>query len=359
MKILQVIPTFGMGGAETMCQGLCMQLHRMGHEVTAVSLSGDHTPLTEGLEAVGVPVRYLDKALGSGFGCVGKLKALIRQEQPQVIHTHLHALKYVALAGNRVPIVHTVHNQAEKEAVFLDRQIGKHLFRSKKALPVALTREIRQSVAALYGLEEGNIPLVTNGIDLGRCIEKNDYTLHYPIRLLHVGRFYPQKNHMALIEASAILKKRGLNCELHCYGDGPLLPEMEEKVKALGLEEQVVFMGVTQDVYTVMSRGDLFLLPSSWEGMPMTVIEAMGAGLPVIASRVGGIPDMIQPGESGVLIAPQPRELADAVESLVKDEALRQALGEGGKRAARNFSLEAMAQGYVDLYKQLVPGGCL
>ena len=91
----------------------------------------------------------------------------------------------------------------------------------------------------------------------------------------------------------------------------------------------------------------------------MTVIEAMGAGLPVIASRVGGIPDMIQPGESGVLIAPQPRELADAVESLVKDEALRQALGAGGKGAARNFSLEVMAQGYVDLYKQLVPGGCL
>ena len=82
MKILQVIPTFGMGGAETMCQGLCMQLHRMGHEVTAVSLSGDHTPLTEGLEAAGVPVRYLDKALGSGFGCVGKLKTLmnIRKE---------------------------------------------------------------------------------------------------------------------------------------------------------------------------------------------------------------------------------------------------------------------------------------
>ena len=359
MKILQVIPTFGMGGAETMCQGLCLQLHRMGHQVTAVSLSGDHTPLTDGLEAAGVPVRYLDKALGSGAACVGKLKALIRQEQPQVIHTHLHALKYVALAGARAPIVHTVHNQADKEAVFLDRQIGKFLFRHKKALPVALTREIRQSVATLYGLQEGNIPLVTNGIDLGRCIPKNDYALHYPIRLLHVGRFYPQKNHAALIEACGILKKRGLNCELHCYGDGPLLSEMEEKVKAMGLEEQVILKGVTQDVYTVMSRADLFLLPSSWEGMPMTIIEAMGSGLPVIASQVGGIPDMIVPEKSGILIEPQARALADAVERLVKDEALRQALGAGGKESSRNFSLDAMAQGYLDLYKTAVPGGCL
>ena len=351
MKILQIIPTFGVGGAETMCAGLCRQLQAMGHEVTAVSLSGDRTPITRGLEAAGVSIRYLDKALGLDLGCVGRLKRVIREEKPDILHTHLHALKYAALAGGNLPIVHTVHNQAAQEAVFLDQQIGRRLFRAGRALPVALTGEIRQSVAQLYGLEEGKIPIVTNGIDLTRCQEKGEYTLHYPIEILHVGRFFPQKNHKCILQAATILKKKGINARVRCYGDGPLLEEIRGQTRELGLENQVLLEGITEDVYSRMAESDLFILPSSWEGMPMTVIEAMGTGLPVIAARVGGIPDMLRDGESGLLIDPTPQALAQAIERLTKDEALRQHLGEEARKDAQRFSLPAMARGYEALYQ--------
>ena len=359
MRIVQIIPTFGVGGAETMCEGLCRQLQKDGHEVFAVSLSGDRTMITDRMEQAGIPLFYLDKALGSGFQCVGQLKKLLRELHPQVIHTHLHALKYAALASRNIPIVHTVHNQAAQEAVFLDQQIGKYLFRRGKAQPVALTREVQQSVAELYGLPEAKIPVITNGIDLSRCGEKSDYALHYPVELLHVGRFFPQKNHAAILGAAALLKKRGINARIHCYGDGPLLEQTRRAAQEQGLAGQVLFEGVTSDVFTPMSQADLFILPSRWEGMPMTIIEAMGTGLSVIASRVGGVPDMVTDGESGLLIEPTAEALAAAIEKLVRNEALRQSLGKKAREEAQRFSLPAMARGYEALYASVTEGAPL
>ena len=124
-------------------------------------------------------------------------------------------------------------------------------------------------------------------------------------------------------------------------------------------EGQVLFEGVTSDVFTPMSQADLFILPSSWEGMPMTIIEAMGTGLSVIASRVGGVPDMVTDGESGLLIEPTAEALAAAIEKLVRNEALRQSLGKKAREEAQRFSLPAMARGYEALYASVTEGAPL
>lgn len=354
MKILQVIPTLDMGGAETMCQGLSIQLHRMGHQISVVCLSGDRTVLTRRLESQGIPVFHLDKALGMGLDCIPKLRHVLDEVQPQVIHTHLHSLKYVALAMGRrsIPILHTIHNQADQEAVFLDKQISRWLFRRGKATPVALSREIQNSIVSLYGLPAQDIPVVCNGIDLSRCLKKTDYTLHYPIRLVHVGRFYPQKNHEAILSALVLLKQRGIRAQVSCYGTGPLLEDIRRQAEEMGLQKQVLLEGVTEDVFSALHQGDLFLLPSKWEGLPMTVIEAMGSGMPVVVSNVGGVGDMVTSGQSGLLIEPTAQALADAIETLCKDEALRTRLGTQAMEDAKRFSLEAMASGYEALYRQ-------
>ena len=157
MKIMQIVPSFEVGGAETMCAGLCKALAAMGHSVVAVSLASIPTQITRQLAEAGVDVRYLDKKPGMDLGCVGRLRALICRERPQVLHTHLHALKYAALTFTGVPMIHTIHNQAEQEAVSLDQKIGRFLFRQGKALPVALSPQIRDSIVRLYGLPEGQI----------------------------------------------------------------------------------------------------------------------------------------------------------------------------------------------------------
>ena len=260
MKIMQIVPSFEVGGAETMCAGLCKALVGMGHSVVAVSLASIPTQITRQLMDAGVEVRFLDKKPGMDLGCVGRLRALIRREGPQVLHTHLHALKYAALAFTGVPVIHTIHNQAEQEAVSLDQKIGRFLFRRGKALPVALSPRIRDSIVRLYGLPEGQVPVVLNGIDLSRCQAKTDYSLHDPVELIHVGRFYPQKNHEAILEALVLLNQRGISARVRLFGEGPRLEEIREKAAALGIDSQVHFEGVTDNVFAPMSQSDLFVL---------------------------------------------------------------------------------------------------
>ena len=353
MRIMQIVPSFEVGGAETVCAELCLELQKMGHSVVAVSLSPAQSKLTRALTEGGVDLRLLGKNLGLDLNCVLRLRALIREVRPQVIHTHLHALKYAALAqfGFRpIPILHTVHNQAQEEAVKLDQHIARYLFHRGKALPVALSQEIRTSIAALYGIPEERIPIVANGIDLHRCLQKTDYALHSPPRLLHVGRFYPQKNHEIMLEALKLLKFRGIAPKLICYGDGPRLKEMQALTKEMGLENQVEFPGLCDNVYPKLAHGDVFLMPSKWEGVPMAVIEAMATGLPVVAARVGGLPNLVADGVDGILIEPTPENLAQAIEDLLKDETRRQELGQAACRSAQRFGSEAMAKEYEALY---------
>lgn len=352
MKIMQLIPSFEIGGAETMCEGLCKQLTKMGHRVVAVSLSSSRTVITRRLEEAGVTVAYLDKGPGMDLGCVRRLKKLIVEEEPQVIHTHLHALKYAALTFPQVPIIHTVHNEAAKEVAPVDQKIAKYLFTHGKALPVALSSRIQESVSALYGLPPEAVPVVHNGIDLSRCMEKTEYALHYPMRLIHVGRFYPQKNHDAILEALAILKKRGIRAQVSFFGDGPRMGEIQAKAEKMELGKLVSFEGVCDNVFPHLSHGDAFILPSKWEGSPMTVIEAMGTGLPVVASDVGGLRDMVTSGEDGLLIAPTGEALAQAIETLAKNEDLREKLGKKAKISAQRFRVEQMALDYEALYEQ-------
>ena len=118
----------------------------------------------------------------------------------------------------------------------------------------------------------------------------------------------------------------------------------------MGLENQVEFPGLCDNVYPKLAHGDVFLMPSKWEGVPMAVIEAMATGLPVIASNVGGLPHLITDGVDGVLIDPTPENLAQGIEDLLKDETRRQALGQAAHQSSQRFGSERMAKEYEALY---------
>ena len=118
----------------------------------------------------------------------------------------------------------------------------------------------------------------------------------------------------------------------------------------LGIRDKVLFHGSQSNVYPYLHSADIFLLPSRFEGMPMTIIEAMGTGLPVVASAVGGVPDMLRNGESGILVSQEPRSVADAVEQLLQKESLRKNLGENARADSRQFSAEHMAEAYCNIY---------
>lgn len=355
MKIMQVIPHLGLGGAESMCENLAEVLVNQGHHVMIVSLYTKETPITARLKKKTVNVTFLDKKPGPDPSVVGRLEKLISHGNPDAIHTHLASLKYVflacRLANTTVPIIHTVHSIAQRESPWLDRVLHRWLFRKKFVIPVALSEEIRKTILKVYGLDKDSVPVIYNGVQLSKCIAKQSYTADEAFTIVHVGRFYDVKNHNSLIRAFQEIHGRHPDCRLRLIGDGEKKTEMENLAKELGIGSAVDFLGQQTNVFPFLHDADLFILPSLYEGIPLSIIEAMGTGLPIVASRVGGIPDMICDGEEGLLCDPDISGIVNAIEKMYLDEVLRENCGKTAQKSSERFSAEEMAGRYMQLYQ--------
>ena len=356
MKIMQVIPYFCFGGAETMCENLTYALTELGHEVVVVSLISDRTPIARRMEEAGIRIRYLDKKLGLDLSMFPKLISVMKQERPDVVHTHLNVIKYAAMAAKLAGVpacVHTVHSVADKEAEGRLQKISNGFyFRHDWSVPIALSGEIQETISDFYRMDKERIPVIRNGVDLSKCMVKEDYSLHAPIRLIHVGRFDVPKNHAGLLRSFAKLRETYPDSCLHLLGDGDLRPDMEKLALELGIADSVQFYGMQANVYPHLREADLFLLPSIYEGNPMSIIEAMGTGLPIAATTVGGIPDMLRNKETALLVPCDEEAFCDACMELLGDENLRHTLGKQALADSVRFSAEFMAQQYCDVYRK-------
>lgn len=355
MKIVQVIPYFCFGGAEIMCENLCYALAALGHQVTVVSLYDAHTPISERVEKAGIPIRYLDKKLGLDVSMVPKLVRILKEEKPDAVHTHLDVIKYAAAAAKLAGVktcVHTVHSVADREAEGTAQKIiNRAYFHMGWSVPVALSPQVQISIARFYGLKKEKIPVIYNGIDLTKCVPKESYETGEQVTLVHVGRFDVPKNHAGLLKAFQALHAQFPQCRLNLVGDGELREEMEVLAGELGIREWVQFCGMQADVHPYLHEADIFVLPSIYEGNPMTIIEAMGTGLPIVAAAVGGIPDMLQNGENALLVPCEVQAVRDACAALVEDKDLREKLGRRARQDSPRFSAGYMAERYCECYR--------
>lgn len=353
MKILQIMPEFGLAGAERMAETLVIGLMEEGYNVQVVSLYDYHSDITDNLERHGVIIHYLGKKKGFDIKIFLKLISIFIKEKPDVVHTHRYVCGY-ALPGMviaRVPKrIHTVHNMAEKESVpKIIQFICYHYF---NVIPVSISPIIRQSISSFYKLNIRKIPVVLNGIDLMKCQEKIDYVQREKkFCFLHIGRFSAQKNHKKMVKAFSKLHEKYPDIILKLVGDGPLIDEIKEEIMTYGLEDSVFFLGSMNNVYPVYKTADVFLLPSIYEGMPITLIEAMGFGLPIIASNVGGIPDMLENGVSALLCVPEIDSIVENMELLYLNKSLREKLGTEAKRVSLKFSAKKMIMEYMKIYE--------
>ncbi|MGN0646936.1 MAG: glycosyltransferase [Mogibacterium kristiansenii] len=357
MRIMQVIPLLDLAGAETMCENLTNSLIALDNDVIVVSLYDHHSVVTERLEKNGVKIIYLGKKSGLDLSVFTKLIKMFKKYKPDVVHSHIYAGKYAHIAALicRIPgKIYTVHSVARKEAGKINRHLNRFLFKCCNVVPVSLSKEIQKSVMNEYGLDSKKTPIVFNGIPIENCIEKKSYERNTEI--LHVGRFSPEKNHEALVRAIAILVEKGYDIKLSLYGKGELEKTIKGLVCQLHMENRIRFCGVTDHVYEVMNKHDIFVLPSIYEGMPMTLIEAMGTGLPILASNVGGIPDMIVHEKTGLLCDPSTEKIAEELERLIKSSAERKMYGENAIKRSKMFSANKMAKEYYEIYLTVCRG---
>lgn len=353
MTIMQFMPEFGLAGAETMCENLTYELINKGHKVIVVSLYDYHSPITQRIEEHNIPLLYLGKKPGLDLSIIKKIRNVIEQYQPDILHTHRYLLKYVALASVGLPvkgIVHTVHNIAQKENNAIDRNINKFFFSFKKIIPVALSNQIKSTILDVYNIEESNIPVIFNGVPLLDNISSRTYENGKHIRLIHVGRFTDVKNHLALLQAITELHALEPNIILDLYGAGELKAEIDSFIAEHQASDYIFDNGLTDNIREKLNESDIFILPSKYEGMPMTIIEAMGAGLPIIASRVGGIPDMIDDGVDGILCELDKESIKTSLLKVIHDKDLRMKIGSNALGKAEKFSAKHMADSYEKLY---------
>ena len=353
MKVLQIIPMFKLAGAETMCENLCYALRNQGCDIVAVSLYTEHTPITERLENAGIRVVYLNKKRGFDFSIFVKLYQLIKRERPEVVHTHIYAARYAlpVAAFCRTPQkVHTVHNIAQQEQATAGKIVNKFMFKHCGVVPVALSEEVKKTVEDVYELPAKKIPVIFNGIDLSKCQVKKDYSRKESFKILHIGRFMDVKNHAMMLKSFALFVKQHPDAKLQLLGDGELRKEMMQLTQELGIARSVEFVGLQSNVYPWLHDADIFILPSKFEGMPMTLIEAMGTGLPIIASSVGGVPDMLTDRNDALLIKPEIESLYKKMEHLYSDETERTRLGANARERSKIFSDVEMARKYIEVY---------
>ena len=359
MKIIQIMPEFGLAGAERMCQALTIDLKNKGHEVIVCSLYDYHSDITEKIENEGIKIIYLDKKNGFDISMYQKLKKVFKTVKPDIIHTHRYVCKYVVpatyLAHVKSKIVHTVHSVAQKEANA--KKLQYFFYHCGAVTPVAISETVKKSILDYYKLKTNQVPLVENGLDMSNYLIKRKYEQNDKFfSFLHVGRFSVEKNHNELINAFFVFRKNHPDSRLYLVGTGDLLEEIKNKAENLRLDNSVVFVGLVNDVSKWYEKADAFILPSIYEGMPMTLIESMGRGLPIIASNVGGIPDMIADHKEGLLCDSSADSILKAMEEVYASKELRELLGRNALKKSAAYSSNMMCEKYISIYEKYING---
>lgn len=349
------MPDFGLAGAEIMCEHLVYELIKIGDDVSIISFYDCHTSITERLEQAGVKIFYLNKRPGLDLSIIPKIRRILKDEKPDIIHTHRYVMEYAIPAAYRLKIkkIHTIHNIASKENTKYGQYLNSIFFKYCNTIPVALSEAICDTLMERYKLEREQIPVIYNGISLDQCIVKQDYAITEDIHILHIGRYAESKNHREMLKAIHELRTSGRKVNLTLVGEGPLQKDVCQLIKENHMENYVCVYGISGNIYPLLQNADLFILPSIYEGMPMTLIEAMGSGLPIVASNVGGIPNMITDGENGLLCTPKCNSIKSCIEKMLDDPVGRERMGKNAIRSAKQFSSERMGKNYHNLYQQL------
>jgi len=363
VKVAQIVPMLSPGGAERVAVHIARGLNRRRFETMLISFTGRvGCDLDQMLEAEGIEARYLGKHPGFDYRVYGRLDAVLKEYEPDVIHTHLHVLRYALpsmLLMKRVAMVHTVHNLAEREVEPRARLIQRYAF-THGVKPVAVAEEVAASLGSLYGIHRSRV--------IPNCIPTDLYANPQTPRnvwratqgfkdtdvlFVCVARFAPQKNHSLLLESFAEGPASDPRAHLVLVGEGDLRANLEEQARKLQVAEKVHFLGLRSDIPDVLGAMDVFVLSSDYEGNPLSVLEAMASGLPIVSTAVGGVPNLFEAGKEGFLVQPGDHQgLAKSMNSLLKYEAARKLMGAAAaSRARANFDVANMVRAYEEVYE--------
>jgi glycosyltransferase involved in cell wall biosynthesis len=373
-----------MGGPALHVAYLTAGLATRGYETTLVagSLAPGEDSMAFVAEELGVDVVRIDqlhREISPGRDVVAavRLARLIRKVRPHILHTHTAKAGAVGraaalLAGSARPpvVVHTFHGHVLRG--YFDplragafRHLERTLARSTTAL-IAVSPQVRDDLVELDVAPATRFAVVRLGIELDQRVAPGSNSRGETRRVLGIGqgpftvgwigRMTGIKRTDDVLLAFKSLRERGIDARLCLVGDGPDRDHVERRAHELGVMRETLFLGYQEQVATFFDAFDVFILPSANEGTPVTAIEALAAGKPVVATRVGGIPDVVRDGEDGFLVVPGDVDaLADRLAQLATDEKLRARMGEAARtRVRERYSVERLVDDVDRLYRSLL-----
>ena len=365
LRVLIVVDSLNVGGAERHVVDLALALHREGHAVTvACSVPGS---LAEPLEAARIPVRPLLGRIVKrrvSLPYARALRKLLERERFDLVHAHIYAsaaASALATAGTGVPLVITEHT----EALWQGRggQLFSRWVYRRTSRVIAVSDAIRRRLVERDGVPPDGITLLPNSVPPVRQAHGDAMPLPSDLGgegpvVGVVARLQPEKGVASFLKAASHVARELPEARFVVVGDGPLREDLLGLAEDLGVRDQVHFLGFRPDAQALLELMDVVAVPSVSEGTPLIVLEAMSAGVPVVASRVGGIPGQIRPGREGLLVPPgDAKALGNALLSLLRDPERAWRMGEAGRlRAETEFSHETMVRKVEGLYREALAG---
>jgi glycosyltransferase involved in cell wall biosynthesis len=316
--------------------------------------------LSSELTALGVWIEYftLDHALSPAF--VQWLSDSFRQYRIGLAHSHEFAMGvYGSWAARRAGIGHVITMHGSM--YYAERIRRRVALRTAAVLSgglVAVSNEYGRQLARHLWLPRSKVLTVLNGVP---PVPRQHSTLREELGIpasdriaISLGRLYPVKGHAVLVEAMALLAGRDPRLHLVVAGDGHLATALAEQTRALGLESRIHWLGLRSDIGNILGAADVFVLPSLSEALPLAMLEAMFADVPVVATSVGEVREVLDNGAAGVIVPPgDPGALASGVEAVLADPAAAKTMAQrAARRAAERYSLSAMVERYAVLYQQ-------
>ncbi|HEY0428222.1 MAG TPA: glycosyltransferase [Pyrinomonadaceae bacterium] len=379
LKVLHLIPTLSSGGAERQLANVVGGTRRelINHVVCVI---GEPYFFSQDIRDAGFKVIEMDVSGKRPFlKAAQKFRKIIAEEKPDVIHSWLYdanvSARLASLLNGKTPLVTSLQLADYEPEVARIGNYNPHKVSALKAIDkftaflaapffVPCSEFVKNSYRRRYGLDESKTEVIYNAVNIDALpatkadLKKIRAKLELPADAfvyLNVGRLDPQKNHKVLFEAFQAVSAEIPNAFLLLAGIGHLENELKNLAESLEINEKVFFLGRRNDVGALLELADVFAFPSFFEGLPVALIEAMLKRLPCVASRIEVFEEVIDDGETGLLINPTSAvELKDAMIKLYKDEKLRESLGENAFREAKaKYDIAVTARQWEKFYQKV------
>ena len=366
VRVVFLITELNIAGAEKVVARTATHLSKDRYRVLVSCLYGPG-PVAGEIRAASIPVMDLEAQSKWDLRVVYRLFRLLKRENIQILHSHLfHANLLGRIAGKMAGVPIVISTRHSVDIGGRGREWINRWTKRWTDVTIAVSDQACEAERRWSGTKSGEIVTIYDGIKT-EAFERADLQESKELKrklgiesdapvIGMIARFHRAKGHSYLMEAMPYILDQFPKAKVLLIGGGELRPTIKEKVQKLGLTDSIIFTGIRQDIPRILSALDLFVLPSLWEGLGIAILEAMAAGLPVVATRVGGIPEVVEDRVTGLLVPPRdPEALAKAIIALLQDRERAKDMGRAGReRVEKHFSVERMVQQTEALYEELI-----